>query len=190
MPIKSPLPTRQAVLQLKVELLKVRPKVWRRIVVNDSIKLSALNAVILTALGWELQHMHEFVFGKNTYGIDYPDDIALEPGHENRISLAEARGSLAGFSLRYDFGDGWVHRVKVEKALERDPLAHALCMDGENACPPEDVGGPAGYAHFVQAMSHPGHADRKELRAWHGGNFDPALLDIDAINARLKQIPI
>lgn len=200
MPLRSPMPTRQArgsrlkrpspdvVLQLKIELLGVRPTVWRRIVVKDSIKLSALTAVILTAMGWEPKHMHEFVFGKNTYGIDYPGDIELEPGHEDRISLAEARGQLASFSLRYDFGDGWVHRIKVEKVLDQSPLAHAICVDGENACPPEDVGGPAGYAHFVQAMRDLGHADHKELIAWHGEVFDPAFLDIDAINARLKTI--
>lgn len=37
----------------------------------------------------------------------------------------------------------WRHTIKVHKALPRAPdLKLPLCIGGENACPPEDVGGP------------------------------------------------
>ena len=47
----------------------------------------------------------------------------------------------------------WQHRIKVEKALVPDPdMRRPLCLGGQNACPPEDVGGVPGYADFLEAI--------------------------------------
>ena len=32
------------------------------------------------------------------------------------------------------------------------------CLDGANACPPEDVGGGPDYAEFLEAMADPKHS--------------------------------
>ena len=54
-------PTRNIkVLQLKVELQGVRPKVWRRVLVPSSIRLPKLHVVLLRAMGWDGGHLHEF----------------------------------------------------------------------------------------------------------------------------------
>jgi hypothetical protein len=46
------------------------------------------------------------------------------------------------------------------------------CFDGENACPPEDVGGVGGYKEFCKIMLSPKHKQRKAMRLlWYG--FDP-----------------
>jgi hypothetical protein len=46
----------------------------------------------------------------------------------------------------YDFGDGWEHKVVVEKILAADSEKKcAVCLDGKNARPPEDCGGISGY---------------------------------------------
>jgi hypothetical protein len=46
----------------------------------------------------------------------------------------------------YDFGDGWEHKVVVEKILAADSGKKcAVCLDGKNARPPEDCGGIFGY---------------------------------------------
>jgi hypothetical protein len=42
----------------------------------------------------------------------------------------------------YDFGDSWEHDIVVEEILPAEKGAHhPLCLDGQRACPPEDVGG-------------------------------------------------
>jgi Plasmid pRiA4b ORF-3-like protein len=66
--------------------------------------------------------------------------------NEARVTLAKALDGLKSFTYIYDSGDNWQYRIKVEKALVPDPDMHRpLCLDGQNACPPEDVGGVPGY---------------------------------------------
>jgi hypothetical protein len=54
----------------------------------------------------------------------------------------------------------------------------ARCVDGARARPPKDVGGPHGYAGFLESLAdrrHPEHADYKR---WVGGHFDPEWFDL------------
>jgi hypothetical protein len=62
------------------------------------------------------------------------------------------------------------------------------CIDGENACPPEDVGGPGGYADFLAAIADPSHEEHAHLLAWVGGSFDPTRFDVTAVNLLLDSI--
>lgn len=41
-------------------------------------------------------------------------------------------------------------------------------------CPPEDCGGPWGYAELLKAIKDPKHERHAELTEWIGDNFDPA----------------
>ena len=52
-----------------------------------------------------------------------------------------------------------------------------VCLAGRRACPPEDVGGPWGYADFLDAISDPEHDRHEELVEWSGGSFDPEAFD-------------
>jgi hypothetical protein len=63
-----------------------------------------------------------------------------------------------------------------------------LCLSGENACPPEDVGGSWGYPDFVKAITNPRHPEHREMLDWCGGAFDPTAFDIDAVNVRLRRM--
>ena len=82
----------------------------------------------------------------------------------------------------YDFGDGWSHRLTVEKVLAPEPGgSYPRCVSGRRACPPEDVGGPWGYDEFLAAMTDPAHPEHAERREWMGGPFDPAAFDLDAV---------
>jgi hypothetical protein len=59
---------------------------------------------------------------------------------------------------------------------------------GENACPPEDVGGPGGYADFLTAIADPRHDEHERFLSWVGGSFDPARFDVTAVNLLLDDI--
>ncbi|GAA2330990.1 plasmid pRiA4b ORF-3 family protein [Streptomyces cuspidosporus] len=74
----------------------------------------------------------------------------------------------------------------MEKALPRDPgVAYPRCLTGRRACPPEDCGGPWGYANFIEAITDPRHEEHDELLEWVGGAFDPSRFDAEDINKRL-----
>ena len=59
----------------------------------------------------------------------------------------------AEFEYLYDFGDGWTHDVEVLGPGGSAPG----CVDGHGACPPEDCGGPGGYAELLDVLADPAH---------------------------------
>jgi hypothetical protein len=184
------LPTEQDLhaWQLYVELEDVRPKVWRRLLVPLTVDLSRLHVMLLWSTGWDGGHVHEFIFGHDRYGAtepgrEFPDGLMPEEG----VTLSQALGARKTFKYLYDFGDSWWHKVKVEQIIRLDaPIEHARCIAGENACPPEDVGGSSGYEEFLEALADPDHPEHADLKEWIGRPFDPKAFNLDEINARLN----
>ena len=94
-----------------------------------------------------------------------------------------------GFKFRYeyDFGDGWLHQVLVEKILPPEPgQVYPVCIKGRRACPPEDVGGIWGYHYFLEAIADPEHEEHDEYLEWAGDEFDPAAFDLEEANHALR----
>jgi hypothetical protein len=182
---KKPVPT----YQLKVELAGIKPPIWRRILVPAAITLPKLHLVIQAAMGWSNSHLHEFEFLGERYGEPDPDwDMSDGPISEARVKLNKALQGATSFKYTYDFGDDWVHKVKVEKVFDIDlGFALPLCIDGVRACPPEDVGGQQGYLDFVEAILDPSHAEHESTLEWHGGPFDPNEFETGLANLRLSR---
>jgi len=86
-------------------------------------------------------------------------------------------GERFTFRYEYDFGDCWMQEIVLEGCLISEKRRrYPICVEGENAYPPEDVGGVGGYARYLKAIADPDHEDHDELRAWRGP-FDPAKFD-------------
>jgi hypothetical protein len=178
--------------QLKIELLGVAPTVWRRIVVPETIKLPKLHQVFQTAFGWTDSHLHEFVIGGVRYGNTDPESgEESEQLDEKRVVLSKALGAEARcFDYVYDFGDDWHHVVIVEEQHPHAGVAPSLihCSAGQNACPPEDVGGSRGYAEFLRAIADEHHGEHDRYLEWIGGRFNPKRFALDATNLALSKI--
>lgn len=187
-PLRKP----AALLQLRIELDGVNPPVWRVVLVPESIPLDRLHRVIQIAMGWQDSHLHEFIIGEVRYGIpdpewDAPGSLVSEKG----VPLAKALGSGKRFRYTYDFGDGWEHTLMVEgRGAAPDSPSQARCLSGENACPPEDVGGPPGYEAFLRAIADPGHDQHQDMLDWCGGGFDAGDFDLQVVNKKLKRIRV
>ena len=179
-------------LQLRIELAWIKPKIWRRIVVPESITLGNLHQVLQMAFNWCDGHLHEFEFDGERFGIPDPEFDWEPVRSEKRIQLKTALGGMTAFKYIYDFGDHWEHRIKVEKKLLGDPeLSHrALCLGGANAAPPEDVGGAPGYADFVFAIADPNHPEHQQMREWYGNSFDPTHFDDIALSLAYQNFKI
>lgn len=52
----------------------------------------------------------------------------------------------------------------------------------------EDIGGPSGYAEFLEAIKDPSHERHEEFEAWAGGNYDPNKVDERRIEANLETL--
>ncbi len=100
-------------------------------------------------------------------------------------------GKRFNFKYEYDFGDSWEHEVLFEGCppLEQGKK-YPLCLEGEGACPPEDVGGVWGYLEFLAAIADPKHEQHSELLEWCGGSFSPDKFDpAGATRRMLKGLP-
>jgi len=181
-------PLGKQALQLRIALLEVKPEVWRRLVVPADIRLDELHEVLQAAMGWFDCHLHLFHFASAEYGVpdpDYPDQG--EDERKKKLHQLVRVGDAFGYS--YDFGDGWEHRVVVEAAVAREAHPRVpACLDGARRCPPEDVGGPWGYADFLEGYLKPKSKRRKELVEWIGRKFDPERFDLDGINTNLRRV--
>ncbi|WP_341458724.1 plasmid pRiA4b ORF-3 family protein [Clostridium vincentii] len=61
------------------------------------------------------------------------------------------------FEYVYDFGDYWKHKIELEKIVEDYPFGYPVVIEGEGACPPENVRGLGGYVKFLEAWNNPEH---------------------------------
>ena len=177
------------VYTLKITLAGTDPVVWRRITVRGDIVLSELHYVIQAAMGWTNSHLHQFIVGNEYYGE--PDQDFEEPmKEEGEYSLADiAPRKGFKFQYEYDFGDSWIHEIKVENIDRETPNhLHPVCEDGERNCPPEDVGGIWGFAELLEAVKTPKHPRRKEFKEWLGETFKPDALNLKKINTELKRM--
>lgn len=180
---KKPKAADAGLLQLRIELDNVEPAVWRRVVVRDSLTFARLHRVIQEAMGWEDDHMHEFIVGDAHIGMASDDNFFDMPEvvPEDTVTLAEAIGKKRKFKYWYDFGDDWNHTIAVEKRLPPDTSApNAVLLAGERACPPEDCGGPWGYADMLAALADPKHEEHNTYAKWVGDDFDPEQFDLKA----------
>lgn len=176
-----------SVLILRIALLDAAPRVWRRLRVPEAITLDHLHLLIQAAMGWSDTHRHEFCIHDRRYA---PVPVAGRGAggrvyEERGKPLCHALGASRSFDYLYDFGDQWQHLVVVEsvEAVAEGGDASVALLDGAGACPPEDVGGPAGYAAFLAAIADPSHPRHAEQLEWAGGAFDPDAFDRAAVAA-------
>ncbi len=178
--------------QLLVSLEEIEPKIWRRLWVPDHLTLAKIDRVIQAAMGWTNSHLHEFALDGRRFGIVDPEwDQDPDLLEDKRFRLGDMLGTrVQDFQYTYDFGDGWVHSVRVEQVLvAREGInTWPMCIAGANACPPEDVGGSYGYMEFLQAVRDPTHEQHEAMWRWWGGPFDPSGFDVNAANIAIRRL--
>ena len=171
------------VYQLKVTLRDVQPPVWRRFQVRSDLTLQGLHWALQLIIGWTDSHLHQFRVARAISGGVRPAHI-VEGEDERKVVLADVlRKPKDRMVYEYDFGDCWEHVVELEEiAAPPTDAKFPWVLRGERACPPEDVGGPWGYANFLEALGDPKHPDHEDLVEWCGDSFDPGAFDVNAIN--------
>ncbi len=150
--------------------------------------MAKLADILLAAIGWSNSHLHTFTVGEKRYGMNY-DEYPDGEIHEKSVTVLQALRDERHFTFEYDFGDSWEHEVVIEElAWSSSGLKYAVCLDGANACPPDDVGGTWGYGEFLTAIADPAHDEHESYLEWVGGHFDPTEFDLGDVNAVLQRI--
>lgn len=175
------------IFQLRISLPDVTPQVWRRVLVPGGYTLDRLHRVIQQSMGWQDYHLHSFEIDGVQYGEPDPDgELPVHDELDVRLDMVASKGSR--FLYTYDFGDWWKHEVVVEDIVSADPEErYPICVDGEWACPPEEVGGAFGYHEFLDALADPEHPQHETMRDWIGRPFHVADFEPSRVTTLLRR---
>lgn len=185
-----PKPNKVYVFEMRIA--DIDPPIRRLVAVPGNRRLDELHGIIQQAFGWDDCHLHFFEFRGQRYATPSDDDfepVIDESGCRlDELSL-RARSRIL---YRYDFGDDWLHElvIKIVLPFKPDIEERVVCMEGARAAPPEDCGGPPGYADLLAAIRRPPskrNEDERELVAW-AGRYDPSAFDLKRTNARLGKL--
>ena len=187
-----------AVLQFRIELLGIQPLIWRRIHVPGDYTFWDLHVAIQSAFAWHDSHLHEFrLTGSNgerhRFGLpvqgDFDDGSDRDLMRDWQFKVADyldVKGQRIEYL--YDFGDNWRHAIVFEDALPKAPgKKYPRCTAGERCGPPDDCGGPHGYASLLEILANPKDDEYKSSHAWAAhmkglrGKFDPEAFDEQAV---------
>lgn len=178
------------IYQLKVTLKGSKPPIWRRIQVKSNFRLSDLHGVIQSVMGWDGGHLHQFIHNGQYFGEPSDDDDDWsEVTDEDQVKLSDLNlRAKSKFDYEYDFGDGWIHVIVLEKTFPVEKgVSYPRCIDGKLACPPDDCGGIWGYYEMLQALSDPKHPEHKDTKEWLSRKFDPEAFDLEGTDAALGE---
>ena len=161
------------VYAIKVTLLGTDPPIWRRFLVERGITLRQLHNTLQIVMGWTNSHLHQFIFHKQKQADGTKlGDLISQPG--------------AKLLYEYDFGDYWQHDLLLEEILVGDESFQRMCVAGARSCPPEDCGGPNGYAELLSAVTDTSHPEHDFFCEWLGDDFDAEHFSVDEVNRRLR----
>lgn len=179
--------------ECRIVLRGVRPTVWRTFTVRSDVSLAVLSDYLTIIMGWNGSHLHHFRM-PNSAPFEYNEPQASSPDtnyayNEENLRLDQlVRQAGDWFDFDYDFGDGWNHKVTLVKTLPLGGQAPISLLDGANACPPDDCGGPHGYRRVLAALhtSNPSQ-EQLEILEWLGDDFAPTSFDAGHTRELLSQ---
>ncbi len=198
--VDSSKPSKTYILYASIEQCPV--KVFRRIKVPSNLWLGNLGKILITAFGWAGYHLSQFTKGGMFYTSRGNIDASFDFGYGGRAidemtvtveDVLPQKGSTISFE--YDFGDGWIHNVRLSSVSDEPFRGEDVCVtSGKGACPPEDVGGVWGYAQMLDILS--GKVDDPEEKAsyeeWlglqEGETYDPEEFDLEIANEDVEDL--
>ncbi|MFC5260936.1 plasmid pRiA4b ORF-3 family protein [Kribbella qitaiheensis] len=188
--------------QVRVDLTGTKPPVWRRLELASDLFLNEVHEVLQIAFGWTDSHLHEFASGKDYYHSLTEHYLCPFEADEGKTGVPEGDVRLDEVLAKpgdkllylYDFGDDWMHVIKLEAERPRDDSApRAVCIDGRRPGPSEDCGGVYGYGVIAAALD-PGHPEHAEAVAEYADmygddanpdHYAPTPFDLESINKTL-----
>jgi hypothetical protein len=189
-------PNPVSVYQLNVSLIGISPMIWRRLLVRSDSTITDLHYTIQIAMGWSDVHLNCFHIHGKDFGVYHEGGLCFSDNPEKVTLSTFAFRIRERFLYEYDFGDEWLHEVRVEKRLLLDPKrSYPVCIGGKQAAPPEDCGGVQVYMQIRQELKYRAvfgcdSWDENDLEYeidQENQPIDPDIFSRRAVNTRLKQ---
>lgn len=185
-------------LRIDLDLDGLQP-CWREIIVPGWFTFGGLHEAIQASFLWWDYHMHDFKL--RSHGEDLMlvnpeqggvDGMFAPPAGKRRVVddvtvlLGDVFPRTRTVAYSYDYGDGWEMTIRLIETIKGEDATAPVCVGGEGDAPPEDVGSPSGFKHFLEAIGDENHPDHDSMKAWgYGQFFEP--FSIDAVNRRIEK---
>ncbi len=158
--------------------------------IRHDVSLYSLHFYLQTIMGWTNSHLHEFGKGSSKY-VNYlvePFDKDDELIYYYDLNLSDLMTTPGDELLYiYDFGDYWVHQLRLLEICHlENESSDASCINGENACPPEDVGGMHEFLDLLEILKNKRHPEYRDYKSWLPKNYLPNYFSAENINEFLK----
>jgi hypothetical protein len=109
------------IYQLRAVIRGISPMVWRRLLVRDDSAVAQIHEVLQLAFGWDDVHLNRFEIRGREYAA-YREGGGLISTDARRVRLSDLKlRRLERFIYEYDFGDSWIHDLRLETALPVNP---------------------------------------------------------------------
>ena len=150
----------------------------RSLHVPANITFEQLHKILQAAFKWKDYHLYSFgmfkEWSENYYAnpdvelIMYEDEFDSSPDAKmvTGVKLSDYIPEFNKILYSYDFGDDWHHYINVVGVLDDCNEELPVLVSGEGDSPPEDVGGPGGFADFLEILSNPEHEEYEQLSRW------------------------
>jgi len=176
------------VLQFKIMLKGIEPLVWRRIQIAESSTFWDLHAAIQDAMGWQENHGYFFTVKELSTqreafigSSSTQEDEDILPGWQFKLQDYLKYSTNEVMLYLYDFTDNWEHFIAFEGSFSKQVgVDYPVCLGGERACPPENIGGVFGYERHLQILFNPRHIFYEETQQLLGA-FEPEYFDVSKV---------
>jgi len=177
--------------EFEVSLQEIQPRIWRRLLVRTTATFAQLHSAIQESFGWQNYHLYEFRMptfqGRPIAGLPGGEEYERPTPDARQVKLSSyfsGRLVVEWCEYVYDFGDDWVHEVKLVAIRSEKESFRRRLLAGERSAPPEDCGGVSGYEEAVSCLEmedEPGDEPEdevSELRTWLG-TWRPEAFDLE-----------
>lgn len=175
-------------LVLELVVAGCTPRIWRRMLVKESMWLARLHDSLQVAFDWFDYQTHTFTLDDLRVGNPVQrEGVRVEDDRD--VTLAELEvARRGGMIYDYHFGEGWRVEIRVEKIVEVEKgRSYPFCLEGERAGPPEDCGGVEAYHDMLVCIKEPTTELGREWVEWLGPGHDTERCDVAAINKALRK---
>jgi hypothetical protein len=99
----------------------INPLIWRRLLVRSDTSIAKLHQILQIAFDWTGTHLHRLEVRGRDSGIHQDAGVFFDTNaREASIGRLKPR-RLERFTYKFEFGDGWVHGLRIAANLPIDP---------------------------------------------------------------------
>jgi len=172
--------------ELDITLVGVRPRIFRRLAIAADATFGDLHHAIQFACSWDDHHLFAFTTptGAVIGGSPFESPFGDPRPDAADVPIASYFAQHDHCQYEYDFGDSWLHDIRVVGRIDEPVAYRQQLLDGARAFPPENCGGLPGYQACVEATT--GGDDPDDRREWLG-DWDPEHLDLTLLKRRFDR---